>query len=149
MLSPPGVDVPTSEGSTPAMTPSVDELTRQLSRENTEHSYMYPQRPPLLRSSNSKSDHHLSRVLVVDDNNVNLQLLVAFVRRTKHPFAAASDGKEALDQYVEAASGPDSADNRFMTIFLDLSMPVMDGFEAARRIREFEKGAPRSRHLPR
>ena len=138
-LAPPGVDVPTSEGSTPVMTPSVDELTRQLSRENTEHSYMYPQRPPLLRSSTSTSDQRLSRVLVVDDNNVNLQLLVAFVRRTKHPFAAASDGKEALDQYVEAASGPNSADNRFMTIFLDLSMPVMDGFEAARRIREFEK----------
>ena len=138
-LSPPGVDNPRSEVCTPSLTPSVDELTRQLSRENTEHSYMYPQRPPLLRTRTSKSDHHLSRVLVVDDNNINLQLLVAFVRRTKHPFAAAADGKEALDQYVEAASGPDSADNRFMTIFLDLSMPVMDGFEAARRIRDFEK----------
>ena len=137
--SSPGVDVPPSGDSTPAMTPSVDELSRQLSKENTEHSYMYPQRPPLLRTQTPKNDQHLSRVLVVDDNNVNLQLLVAFVRRTKHPFAAASDGQQALDQYIDAASGSNSADNRFMTIFLDLSMPVMNGFEAVRRIREFEK----------
>lgn len=47
------------------------------------------------------------------------------------PYHTATNGKQAVDQYMES---PQS----YICILLDISMPVMNGFEAARQIREFE-----------
>ena len=76
------------------------------------------------------------RVLVVDDNEINLQLLVAFVRRAKLPFESASDGLQALEAYKKAAK---SEGSRFQYIICDISMPIMDGITATREIRSFER----------
>lgn len=41
------------------------------------------------------------RVLVVDDNKINLQLLVTFMKKAKFDYAGASDGLEALNAYKD------------------------------------------------
>jgi CheY-like chemotaxis protein len=77
------------------------------------------------------------RLLLVDDNKLNMTLLKMFVK--KHGYdnkliATAEDGQQAVDYYrAEAREGrpPD-------VIFMDLSMPVMDGYEATRAIRRLE-----------
>lgn len=79
-----------------------------------------------------------SRVLVVDDNKINLHLLRAFVTRSKHPHEAASDGAMALEAYKRSAIEKGGVE-RFKHILMDISMPVMDGITSAREIRRFER----------
>jgi signal transduction histidine kinase/CheY-like chemotaxis protein len=74
------------------------------------------------------------RVLVVDDNSVNLNLMMKFMKkRNLTVLDAANNGKMAVDAVEGTLQGYD-------LIFMDLSMPVMDGFEATRAIRAIEKG---------
>ncbi|MCP5268424.1 MAG: response regulator [Zoogloeaceae bacterium] len=66
------------------------------------------------------------RVLIVDDNKTNLQILQVFLNRLGHEVIAAENGEEAVSRYRD--QHPD-------LIFMDIMMPVMDGFEATREIR--------------
>ncbi|KAG9668370.1 hypothetical protein KCU99_g8096, partial [Aureobasidium melanogenum] len=76
-------------------------------------------------------------VLLVDDNPINLQLLVMFMKKHKLPYQEAVNGQEALDKYIEFGSD-DPNKPRFDFVLMDISMPVMNGLESTRRIREFE-----------
>lgn len=66
------------------------------------------------------------RILVVDDNDINLTLMTEMVRRMGHSPDVAMNGQEALDKATAEA---------FDVILMDFSMPVMDGPTSARLIR--------------
>ncbi|MEN0074689.1 MAG: ATP-binding protein [Paracraurococcus sp.] len=66
------------------------------------------------------------RVLVVDDVEANRILVRTHLERAGHAVTLAADGSGAVDA---------AARQRFDLILLDVHMPVMDGTEAARRIR--------------
>ncbi|KAJ5131571.1 uncharacterized protein N7515_007610 [Penicillium bovifimosum] len=75
-------------------------------------------------------------VLLVDDNQLNLQLLCAYTKG-KHPYTTARNGAEAVELY-KAHPGK----FRIVIIVLtrpDISMPVMNGFQASQEIRRLEK----------
>ncbi|PYH80547.1 putative sensor histidine kinase/response regulator [Aspergillus uvarum CBS 121591] len=71
-------------------------------------------------------------VLLVDDNEVNLKLLVAFMKKAKLSYFTATNGLEALEAFKANAG-------LIQIILMDISMPVMDGLESTRQIRLFEK----------
>jgi len=66
------------------------------------------------------------RVLAVDDNRTNLHILQVFLKKLGHEVILAENGEEAVRRFEEER--PD-------LVLLDIMMPVMDGFEAARRIK--------------
>jgi CheY-like chemotaxis protein/anti-sigma regulatory factor (Ser/Thr protein kinase) len=75
------------------------------------------------------AEHH---VLLVDDNIINLRILTTYIQKLGCSYAAASDGLEALNVF-KSTSRP------FSYVFMDISMPIMDGLESTRHIREFER----------
>jgi signal transduction histidine kinase/ActR/RegA family two-component response regulator len=74
------------------------------------------------------------RFLLVDDNPINLKVLSAFATRIRIPYVLAHDGAEAVQLYTAALGTPQPFD----CIFMDISMPVMDGFQAVTAIRKVE-----------
>ncbi|MCR5341883.1 MAG: response regulator [Butyrivibrio sp.] len=67
------------------------------------------------------------KVLVVDDNEMNLQVIKGLLKRSKLQLALASSGQECLDKLEEES---------FHLVFLDHMMPGMDGIETLQKIRE-------------
>lgn len=74
-----------------------------------------------------------SKVLVVDDNVTNLMFATNLLKRKSIPYDLASDGKQAVDKYFSEG---------YDLIFMDLRMPVMDGFEATKLIRQHDQNIP-------
>lgn len=68
-----------------------------------------------------------ARVLLVEDNELNQELAVELLRQGGMEVVLANNGQEALDQLL--------ADARFDGVLMDCQMPVMDGYEATRRLR--------------
>jgi len=87
--------------------------------------------PPPTEIANPIEIAYSTYVLIVDDNIINQQLLVAFMKNAKFRYACASNGLEALEAY-KAAQGA------FDFVLMDISMPVMDGLMSTRKIREWE-----------
>lgn len=71
-----------------------------------------------------------SKILIVDDEPFNVDYLEQELEDLGYETSSASNGREALDQV--AADPPD-------LILLDVMMPVMDGFETCRRLKEDEE----------
>ena len=91
--------------------------------------------PTVLLKPNPACRFH--RLLLVDDNPINLKMLCAFAKRLHVPYSSATDGAEAVRLYQTAIEqqGPQTA---YDCIFMDISMPVMDGFQAVSKIRKLE-----------
>ncbi|MCZ4286811.1 Histidine kinase [Marinobacter salarius] len=79
-----------------------------------------------------KTGGEQARALVVEDNMVNQRVATALLRRLGFETDAAANGEEALDLVRTNHSGYD-------VILMDCQMPVMDGYETTRCIREWEK----------
>ena len=77
----------------------------------------------------------MTKILLVEDNEMNRDMLSRRLERKGFQVALAVDGREGVE--MPASHAPD-------LVLMDMSLPVLDGWEATRRL----KAAPATRHIP-
>ena len=77
----------------------------------------------------------MPKILYVEDNEDNVYMLTRRLRQHGYEVVVAGDGERAVA--MAAAEAPD-------LILMDLGLPVLDGWEATRRL----KGAPETKAIP-
>jgi CheY-like chemotaxis protein len=76
------------------------------------------------------------KILLVEDNQVNLKVIEMCVKATGFIYQTADNGLAAVEKFKK---------ERFDVVIMDVSMPVMDGLSATREMRQFERRSKRPR----
>ena len=78
-------------------------------------------------------------ILLVEDNELNQRLMKISLTRYKYNVSIAVNGLEGVQKFK---------DQKFDLILMDIMMPVMDGFEATKEIRNLESMDATLGHIP-
>ena len=91
-------------------------------------------------SEDSESDISGARILLVEDNDLNMEIAETFLKDAGALVTKAYNGQQAVYMFGENLPG------RFDMILMDVMMPIMNGYEATRRIRKMDR--PDAKTIP-
>ena len=97
------------------------ETIKYETKENSSQNKKY-----VLSSAKDVTTNKTKNILVVDDHPVNKQLLKLILERLGYDVSTAEDGQEAVKK----------GEDNFDLIFMDVQMPILDGYEATKKLRE-------------
>ena len=89
----------------------------------------------------SRCDYSGKRILLVEDNDLNREIAEEIIGMTGAEVVSAENGKMAVDFMITREKGT------FNLIFMDIQMPVMNGYEATAAIRSL-KSVPEAKTIP-
>jgi CheY-like chemotaxis protein len=73
------------------------------------------------------------QILVAEDNLINQKIIEINITKLGHKIDFAENGQIAVEKFIS---------NDYDVIFMDLLMPLLDGIEATKRIRQIERSIP-------
>ncbi len=76
-----------------------------------------------------------SEILLVEDNQINQEIIIGLLEDSGINIEIANNGKEAVEKF-------ETNHKKYELILMDLQMPIMDGYEATKIIREIDKDIP-------
>ena len=76
-----------------------------------------------------------SNILLVEDNQINQEIIIGLLENSGINIDIANNGKEAVEEYEQNS-------DKYELILMDIQMPIMDGYEATKCIREKNKDIP-------
>jgi len=103
-----------------------------IGMEKTDIDPIDSQKEIITTHSLSENKKYAASILLVEDNPVNQKMTKLMLSKAGYMIDIASDGHEAVEKYT---SNPEAYD----MIFMDINMPKLDGFQATKRIRSFER----------
>ena len=98
------------------------------------NSFFGPKNTELSHTPEIKDNFEGFHILLVEDIEINREIVLAQLEPTALAIDCAVNGKVALKMVM-------NAEKPYDVIFMDLQMPEMDGYEAAYKIRQFERGS--------
>ena len=106
------------------------ELKELVDKYHDEHASSEKTESTLLQEINSLEG---KRILVAEDNMINQEIVIGLLEDSKIIIDIAENGEEAIALHAK---------NRYDLILMDIQMPILDGYEAAKVIRETDKTIP-------
>ncbi len=94
--------------------------------------------PIITRYSILENKKHTRVILIVEDMETNRLMAQALIGKMGYKTDHAVNGKQAVEKVAQ---------NQYDLILMDCQMPIMDGFEATQKIREYEKQFNKG-HIP-
>jgi CheY-like chemotaxis protein len=91
---------------------------------------VFKEEPPQALTGALGKDFPL-RILIAEDNDLNLQLMGLMFKQLGYGFEVAKNGREAVEKVIA---------HDFDLVFMDVQMPVMNGLEATEEIRKLPQG---------
>lgn len=81
----------------------------------------------------SNEDVQNLNVLIAEDNDVNMFIVTELLTRNGHNVTKAYNGQQAIDIFLE------NKENTFDIILMDIQMPILNGLEAAKALRQIDR----------
>ncbi|MCP9446487.1 MAG: response regulator [Nitrospira sp.] len=112
----------------------LQECLRKALARGSESPARHPIRPGSSSTESAPAVHASRRVslLIVEDNEINQKLAARMAQKLGYDFRLANNGQEALDALAEKT---------YDAILMDCQMPILDGFETTKIIRQREADA--------
>lgn len=105
----------------------------EIELKNSDVKFELPAVPQKKQTEPLNYEINLERILIVEDNNVNQLVMKKMLKNIGVEIDIADNGKIGFEKVLK---------NKYDLVFMDLLMPEMDGYEATKEIRFFNKDIP-------
>ncbi|KAL1310499.1 hypothetical protein AAFC00_000785 [Neodothiora populina] len=147
-VSPPSDSIPTNAMRVNSITAAEVLSSAHIFQSDTSTTKLDAVAASIIPPPNAAADH--IHILLVEDNLINQRVLGQQLRKRGYKVNIANHGEEALShiQTTRLWTNNNNTGNDLTIILMDIEMPVLNGLDCARRIRDLQKAGSIHAHIP-